>query len=120
MTRAEVVIRVGDGDDALTVTRVSGALHYLPTVEGGDGADTITSGGIVEGGPGNDRLTGTDRDEGMSGGAGDDVLRGLGGDDDLLGDTEPQDGSRSGPEGDDVIDGGPGTDSLPTWRARCR
>ena len=53
----------------------------------------MTSPGLLEGGPGDDQLTGTGRDEGMSGGPGADVLRGLGGDDSLTGDTEPQDGT---------------------------
>jgi Ca2+-binding RTX toxin-like protein len=111
-TFVDAVVRLGDGDDRAAIARAPGAPALAPQVEGGDGADAITSSGVLEGGPGNDRLTGTARKEGMSGGPGDDVLLGLGGDDALAGDTEPQDGSLGGPEGNDVLDGGPGRDGV--------
>jgi hypothetical protein len=103
------LVRLGDGADRAVLTAADG---FGPTVEAGDGADVVTSPGILEGGPGDDQLTGTDEAEGMSGGAGADVLRGLGGDDSLSGDTEPQDGSPGLPEGDDVLDGGAGRDNV--------
>jgi hypothetical protein len=112
VTRVEAVVRLGDRDDHAAITRHPGAPALLPTVEAGDGADAVSSPGIIEGGPGDDLLTGTDGDEGMSGGPGDDTLHGMGGDDDLIGDTEPQDGSVGGPEGNDVLDGGPGRDGV--------
>ena len=85
---------------------------FGPTVEAGAGNDVVTSPGLLEGGAGDDQITGTNQDEGINGGPGADVLRGLGGDDNLAGDTEPQDGSPGLPEGDDVIDGGPGRDDV--------
>jgi hypothetical protein len=112
--RVEADVQLGDGNDSATITP---AANLLVTVSAGAGDDVITSPGIVEGGPGDDTLTGTEGDDGLSGGPGNDVLRGLGGDDGLVGDTEPQDGTTGCPCGDDVLDGGPGRDSV-TYSAR--
>src|SRR5215218_9075397 len=63
----DALVRLGDGADRAVLTAADG---FGPTVEAGDGAVVVTSPGILEGGAGDDQLTGTDEDEGMSGGAG--------------------------------------------------
>ena len=55
----------------------------------------------IEGGPENEKLTGTDGAESITGGAGDDTINGMGGDDELDGGT-----------GNDLITGGPGADMI--------
>ena len=55
----------------------------------------------IEGGPENEKLTGTDGAEKITGGAGDDTINGMGGDDEIDG----------GP-GNDLITGGPGADMI--------
>ena len=55
----------------------------------------------LQGGDGDDSLSGTGDAETLTGGAGDDTLRGMGGDDTIFGQS-----------GDDVLDGGAGDDSL--------
>jgi Ca2+-binding RTX toxin-like protein len=112
--RVEADLQFGDGNDSAIVAP---AANLLATASAGAGEDVITSPGIVEGGAGDDVLTGTEGDDGLSGGPGNDTLRGLGGDDGLVGDTEPQDGTTGCPCGDDVLDGGPGRDSV-TYSAR--
>ena len=75
----------------------------------------------VDGGAGDDRITGSFDDNSLVGGAGDDVLSGLGGDDDLYGyaGNDTMIGGRgndtfnsSDDTGDDVMDGGEGNDVL--------
>ena len=103
----------------------------------GEGGTTITLGKNVNGGNGNDSLTGTEGDDIVNGGNGNDNLTGLAGDDVLNGgngnDTinagdgnDSLDGgngndvmtagagndSLNGGNGDDVMDGGAGNDSL--------
>ena len=112
LVRVEALVRLGDGNDRALIGLGSATGGLVATVEGGDGSDAIDSPGIIEGGAGNDTITGTAAGEGMSGGPGDDVLRGLGGRDQLVGDTEPQDGGGGAPEGNDVIDGGDGRDLV--------
>ena len=55
----------------------------------------------IEGGPDNEKLTGTDGAEKITGGAGDDTINGMGGDDEIDGGT-----------GNDLITGGPGADMI--------
>ncbi len=72
---------------------------------GSDGDDTIigsiTASNVVDGGGGDDTVTGGDTDDTLLGGEGSDTTDGGGGDDSLL-----------GWEGADVIDGGDGVDTL--------
>ena len=75
-----VDVELGDGDDELTPTRPD---DIGVGVDGGPGNDTLTGDGTLSGGDGNDRLVG-------------------GADSDLL------DGGR----GNDTLDGGPGADWL--------
>jgi Ca2+-binding RTX toxin-like protein len=67
----------------------------------GNGGTTITLGKDVNGGNGNDILTGTDGDDHMNGGNGNDTIYGGDGNDTI-----------SGGNGDDVMDGGTGDDIL--------
>ncbi len=98
-------VDLGDLDDTFAGT---GGRELVPlAVQGGDGADTLTGPGKLEGGPGPDVLTGSPGEDVLAGGAGDDVLRGLGGRD-LLG----GDGGSGSAADDDLIDGGDGLDSA--------
>jgi RTX calcium-binding nonapeptide repeat (4 copies) len=85
----------------------------------GNGGTTITLGKNVNGGNGNDSLTGTEGDDHVNGGNGNDALAGLGGDDILSGgngnDTiEAGDGNDAldGGNGDDIMTAGAGNDTL--------
>ena len=85
----------------------------------GEGGTTITLGKNVNGGNGNDSLTGTEGDDIVNGGNGNDSLTGLAGDDVLNGgngnDTiNAGDGNDSldGGNGNDVMDAGTGDDVL--------
>jgi Ca2+-binding RTX toxin-like protein len=118
-------VDAGDGDD--TVTTPTSAIAVV--ARGGEGADALTGGGYLSGGPGNDVLSfgqlacmGPCQHVELDGGAGDDVLRGGPGDDVLSGDG---DGSRNpfvggasetGPldavRGNDTIEGGSGSDTA--------
>lgn len=98
-------VALGDGDDTLTAAR-----GYI---SGGAGNDTITAKGTLDGGPGDDTLTGGPHRDDLSGGGGEDTLYGRGGDD-LL-----DDGDRDGaPVGPDRLDGGTGRDRAYVSRAR--
>jgi Ca2+-binding RTX toxin-like protein len=87
-----LVVDAGKGND---VVMLSSAITLGSTLEGGPGNDTITGGSgadHIEGGPGNDVLFG---------GAGDDTLEGGPGDDTLTGGL-----------GADRFEGGPGTNTI--------
>jgi hypothetical protein len=101
-------IDMGSGDDEVTFVGTGGPLpDGSPPVSavGGTGNDKLTSIGgpaVLRGGPGEDRLTGSDGGaDRIFGDAGVDVLRGRGGDDLLDGGLGP-----------DIIDGGPGFDTV--------
>jgi Ca2+-binding RTX toxin-like protein len=65
---------------------------------------------IVNGGSGDDAITGSDADNVLNGNGGNDTLNGAGGDDALnRGDA---DGNLDAEAGDDVLSGGPGNDSV--------
>ena len=109
-----LVIDAGDGDDTVTLPADRSLGTERVSVQGGDGADTLTGHGALSGGPGRDVLTGSplDRDV-LAGGAGDDVLRAGAGDDVLTGDGDNTEaGSPDAGGGDDVIDGGAGEDEV--------
>ena len=99
-----LVIRGGEGDDALTGRWVS--LH------GGDGDDTLrgdSGAEVMHGDAGNDVLDGLGDGDYLHGGAGDDTIRGGDGHDNLLGGTTIDSGLAAGI---DALDGGAGNDSL--------
>lgn len=118
-------VDAGDGDDTVTTP----TSDFYVVARGGDGADALTGGGYLSGGPGDDVLTfgelacmGPCLRVELSGGGGDDVLRGGPGDDVLSGDGEGRpnpyvgDDSETGPldltHGDDAIAGGSGSDTV--------
>lgn len=82
-------------------------------VVGSDGPDVMlaaayTRGGVdLKGGLGADTLTGTNKYDTLDGGRGADIIKGLGGNDDLLGE-HPQ----SPDNANDTLDGGAGNDTL--------
>jgi Ca2+-binding RTX toxin-like protein len=120
-----------DGDDQVTAepalrTEVEGGagadvVTTAGAIRGGDGADLLTgngpagSGPLIDGESGDDRLVGGNADESMIGGPGSDSLQGGGGDDQLDGD-EPSITGTDNIEAD-AIDGGPGRDTL-NWSGR--
>ncbi len=113
-------IEAGDGNDSVgTDATVPG--NPLITVLGGAGHDKIGMYSLqgrahLDGGPGNDELTGTTTAAGdvLLGGPGDDVLDGRSGPDELRGgegDDELQGDNYETPSAD-LLDGGPGTDRI--------
>ena len=77
--------------------------------------------GVIDGGPGNDTLKGTDGRDRLDGGFGSDTLYGFGGDDRLFGDGGPGQGLAADADwlfagqGNDDLIGGQGTNRLFTW-----
>jgi Ca2+-binding RTX toxin-like protein len=94
-------IRAGDGDDRVAAPQA--------TVEGGAGNDVIT-GANADGGAGDDVLTGTDGPNALTGGAGDDVVRGLAAGDTIVDEAVP--------EADRLLDGGDADDVI-SFRGRA-
>ncbi|NQU58563.1 MAG: tandem-95 repeat protein, partial [Rhodospirillales bacterium] len=86
----DVDVTGGDGDDTIIL---DGTFKDDVNVQGGAGDDTITFSGSlgrddeveIDGGAGNDVITGGAEDETLIGGTGDDTLTGGAGDDDLWG-----------------------------------
>jgi RTX calcium-binding nonapeptide repeat (4 copies) len=101
----------GEGDD-LAATEV---------VRGGAGADTLVSaraslldsGAKIDGGPGDDFIVGSRRNDGLFGGPGDDDLHGGAGNDAL---RESADYDAAEDSGNDSADGGPGDDEIELGR----
>ncbi|MEA2736448.1 MAG: hypothetical protein QOE14_2899, partial [Humisphaera sp.] len=83
----------GAGNDAITA--VGGAIVF------GEEGDDHLQAWYVEGGKGNDTISGLNGNDELRGGDGDDLIRGFDGDDVLVGDG-----------GDDALFGGSGTDTL--------
>jgi Ca2+-binding RTX toxin-like protein len=96
---AHLEASLGDRDDTMSAT--------VGTIRGDAGNDQISAGGILYGGPGDDRLTGAAINDELDGGGGSDRLDGAGGDD-LLSDGD----SAATGIGADWIDGGPGFDRV--------
>jgi Ca2+-binding RTX toxin-like protein len=98
-----VEVSLGDQDDQFTAG--DGSAGYTLTVDTGAGNDSVdlfgsAVGASITGGPGNDNLRGSDRfADFVSGGEGDDRLEGDDADNHLQG-------------GNDTLDGGPGDDTL--------
>jgi RTX calcium-binding nonapeptide repeat (4 copies) len=106
-----VQVDLGDGDDRAVIGRV---YAFRWDVGGGVGDDTLDASAAagrptwaiaLGGGPGSDRLVGSEgRDDGLFGGPGADRIEGRGGDDALEGDGATVD--------HDVLDGGAGRDAV--------
>ncbi len=117
-----VRIELGDGDDQGVVTVNSNGLG-LPddlsvTLDGGSGNDRLSGPGrgavfAANGGEGSDVLDGGNRDDLLDGGPGNDRINGAAGNDRVLGGEG--DDTLQGDDvvlGSDVIDGGPGNDTI--------
>jgi Ca2+-binding RTX toxin-like protein len=115
-----------DGDDHVQAvpslrTEVEGGagadvVTTAGAIRGGDGPDVLTGNGsggeLIDGEAGDDRLIGGDGDESMIGGPGADTLQGGAGNDQLDGDDPAIETYEA-----DVIDGGAGRDTL-NWSGR--
>jgi Ca2+-binding RTX toxin-like protein len=111
-----VVVNAGDGDENLNVSYSVPAT--LPvTIDGGPGNDWITGDAgndTLIGGPGNDKLDGGKGNDTLDGGDGDDELIGGAGADHLMGgagDDQLTPDAHEDPSAD-VVDGGPGIDTI--------
>ena len=138
-TSGAAVIFAGTGNDTVTLSvtgrllQGSGGSDFTRTglflgtfsVDGGPGDDVITGSAdhdILEGGPGNDALFGMGGNDVLAGGLGDDSLAGGPGDDFLLGSdleafelrtAQPADHDiLAGEDGTDLLAGGPGPDTI--------
>jgi serralysin len=136
-TEDNVVVRLGDGDDAgyvdtygevqlhggagndrldgTDVDRMFGdagadVLRARGTTDGGAGNDVVTGAGLIRGGDGNDVLTGNAKGQPIEGGRGNDVIRALGGKDVVHGNSG-NDRIEGGTESDKLY-GGPGSDTI--------
>ncbi len=99
----DVNVSLVDGNDQATIDPT--VTQVGVTLQGGDGNDTLTgatSADTLQGGPGNDTVNGLGGDDQLTGGAGDDTLVGGDGDDSL-----------SGGSGRDSVQGGAGDDTIP-------
>ena len=110
----------GAGDDTITVA-IPGNTRIKTVLDGGVGNDTITGSDgndTIFGGPGNDTLNGGRGNDALRGGAGDDSLIGGQGNDTLQGDTG-RDTLRGG-AGKNTLDGGAGLDAFYGTKANDR
>ena len=102
----------GTGDDTITIN-IPGNTRIRTILDGGTGNDTITGGDgsdTILGGPGNDTLSGGRGNDTLRGGAGADSLAGGLGNDTLQGDAG-RDILRGG-AGQNTLDGGAGIDTF--------
>lgn len=113
-----VSINGGTGDDSITIGNLNGVVPTLLTVAGGVGDDTLSAAGAtigsirlsLDGGVGNDSITGSSGNDTLLGGDGDDIVSGGLGNDSLIGGAGQD--RMNGDVGDDSLDGGDGDDSL--------
>jgi serralysin len=113
------VVNGGDGNDWVNcVLNADGSIGYYTysgsaTIDGGAGDDYLTGttgDDVVIGGLGDDHLSGHDGNDSLDGGLGDDNISGWAGNDTLIGGAGNDD--LSGNEGDDSLAGGDGNDTL--------
>ena len=91
----KLVINAGAGNDKVQFNERNGRLTVSPTIDGGDG---------------NDRITGSTRKDKVTGGRGRDFILGAKGNDRLSGESDAD--TVFGDAGDDVVFGGGGNDVL--------
>ena len=99
---AGVDVELRDGNDRATSDVAPG---------GPEGFDAPDSGYVLDGGPGDDVLSGAELGDELRGGAGDDLLSGHGGADTVT-DEAVDDGNGVNAGGTNLLDGGEGDDSL--------
>jgi hypothetical protein len=90
------VVTAGDGDDIIDGPAAS--------IDGGAGNDGLSGAQVQNGGPGDDKLTGSETGSLLQGGPGRDTITGGKGNDTILDDIDP------GVQ--DVVDGGDGVDTM--------
>lgn len=107
---ATITVAAGDGDDVVDLSAIA-----LPaTIDGGAGNDRLTGSTVSDrlvGGPGNDHIDGFAGNDTISGGAGRDWLLGGAGNDRVSGQGGSGDVISGGPD-NDTLDGGRGNDRL--------
>ncbi len=107
---AAIAVSAGDGDDVVDLS----AIARTALIDGGAGNDHLTgsaTGDRLAGGPGNDHIVGLGGDDTVTGGAGRDSLFGGAGNDRVSGQGGSGDVVSGGP-GNDTLDGGRGFDRL--------
>ena len=107
------VIKLGNKNDSVKQDVSSGGTPLPMTVEGGLGDDTITGSpvaDILDGGEGNDTIDGGDGEDVITGGFGDDRITGGRGNDTIRGNAGKD--QIDGGDGADDIDGGIGDDQI--------
>jgi Ca2+-binding RTX toxin-like protein len=115
-TVRSISLNGGTGKDSINLTGLSPSLYWHVsgvTINGGDGNDTITGSfgaDSINGGNGNDSIVGGDGNDTLLGGAGNDTLSGLAGDDEI--DSGAGNDSVLGGDGNDELHGGTGLDTL--------
>ena len=110
----------GAGDDTITVT-IPGNTRIKTVINGGAGNDTITGSDgsdTILGGPGNDSLNGGSGSDTLRGGTGADSLTGGHGNDTLQGDAGSD--TLRGGAGQNALNGGAGIDAFYGSRANDR
>ncbi len=115
-----LTVELGDGVDHFST--FTGVPSIPIVVRGGDGDDELIGhtsplGETFEGGPGNDIVRGVAGDDTLRGGPGNDIVHGDAGNDSRHGDDgddllKPDNGETPG---NDVVDGGPGFDEVDDW-----
>jgi hypothetical protein len=101
-----IVVYLRDGADVFTQS----PLPLAPAVQGGDGNDTLSGPGILDGGAGDDSLLADPGGSTLFGGDGNDRL--VGGDGDDMIDGGPGDDVISGGDGNNQLTGGDGLDRI--------
>jgi len=118
-TSIEVVtLTLGDGNDTVNIEDLRGVTGTLLAIYGEGGNDTLTAVDsrvgtvrmLLDGGDGNDTITGSDGDDSLYGGDGNDLL--LGGDGDDTIEAGLGDDLLYGNAGNDVLDGEDGNDTI--------
>ena len=110
----------GAGDDTITIN-IPGNTRIKTVLDGGTGNDTITGSDgndTIAGGAGNDTINGGRGNDTLRGGAGDDSLVGGQGNDNLQGDAGVD--TLRGGAGQNTLDGGAGIDTFYGTRANDR
>src|SRR5262245_55945638 len=74
---AEIVVNAGGGNDTVDASALGATTYNNATINGGEGDDLLTGGArndLIEGGPGEDRVVGFKGNDVLQGGDGNDVL----------------------------------------------
>jgi Ca2+-binding RTX toxin-like protein len=113
-----VTLTLGDGNDTVNIEDLKGVTGTLLAIYGEGGNDTLTAVDsrvgtvrvLLDGGDGNDTITGSDGNDSLYGGDGNDLL--LGGDGDDTIEAGLGDDLLYGNAGNDVLDGEDGNDTI--------